>query len=102
MSRGGQTFAVGPLSPEAIAEDGLSVADDVRPVAGADDALAFAMEHTEPGDLVILLLGDAEIRNRMVKLVDSGRSVLAVIHNPESQSSLGGSTMTLPVGGVQV
>lgn len=44
MSRGGQTFAVGPLSPEAIAEDGLSVADDVRPVAGADDALAFAME----------------------------------------------------------
>ena len=66
---------------------------------GPDDITDWVAENTQPGDLVILPLRDMELRPSAIKIFDSGRSVLAVTHNPESQSALNGSTMTLPVGG---
>ena len=65
---------------------------------GSDDIAAFAAEHTRPGDMIILAIRDV-IRSQAIEVIDSGRSVLAVTHNPESQPSLAGSTLTLPVGG---
>ena len=90
---------VGPLPPDAITGSGIGLPDQITHCEGNDDIAAFVAEHTSPGDVVIIPVRDGEIRSQLIEVFDTGRSVLAVTHNPESQPSLAGSTMTLPVGG---
>ena len=47
----------------------------------------WAATNTQPGDLVILPVRDLEFRSAAIELFESGRSVFAVTHNPESQSA---------------
>jgi hypothetical protein len=97
------TLIVGPLSPDVVAEAGISLPEHLEhwsgDVDGTDDAEHWVAERTEPGDLIILPFHELAIRSSAIKIFDSGRSVLAVTHNPESQSGLGGSSLTLPIGG---
>jgi Kef-type K+ transport system membrane component KefB len=90
-------LVVGPLSPVAMSESGLTLPEDVEYRPGPTQIVAFAAEHTRPGDIVVLPARAPQIRTKAMKVFESGRSVLVVAHNPESQTSLGGTTITLPV-----
>jgi len=90
---------LGPLPPASLIEAEIALPEHVEHRAGLADIADWVAENTEPGDLVIIPFRDIKLRPLAIKTFESGRSVLAVTHNPESQSALNGSTMTLPVGG---
>jgi hypothetical protein len=98
-----RTLVVGPLSPDLLAAEGISLPEHTEhwdgEVGGPEEAEKWVAERTEPGDLIILPFHELAIRASAIRIFDSGRSVLAVTHNPESQSGLGSSTLTLPIGG---
>ena len=66
--------------------------------SGPESVEAFAADHSQPGDIVVVPVREAAMSSVAAHVFESGRSVLAVIHNPESQSSTGVNTMSLPVG----
>jgi hypothetical protein len=89
---------VGPAAPEEISALDIQLPEHSEYRDGID-VVRWVNTHTDPGDLVILpFVGDAP-RPVAEQIYDSGRSVLAVAQNPGSQSALGGSTMSLPIGG---
>jgi Kef-type K+ transport system membrane component KefB len=90
---------VGPLPPDAITDRDIALPEQAEHLGGPDDIASFAAEHSQPGDIIILPIRTSEIGSRALEVFESGRSVLAVAHNPESQPSLSGSTMTLPSSG---
>jgi Kef-type K+ transport system membrane component KefB len=94
-----EELVVGPLSADALEAAGIELPAVVEHRDGPDDAASFAAEQTEPGDVIVLPTRDPEIRSAAIQVYESGRNVLVAAHNPESQSALNGSTMTLPVGG---
>lgn len=98
-----RTLIVGPLSPDVVAEAGISLPEHLEhwsgDVGGPEEAERWVAVCTAPGDLIILPFHELAIRASAIRIFDSGRSVLAVTHNPESQSGLGSSTLTLPIGG---
>jgi hypothetical protein len=89
---------VGPLPPDALRGEDVALPEHVAHVPGSDDPHTWAVEQTEPGDLLIVPFHDIAVRPSVIQIYDSGRSVLAVTHNPESQLGLSASTLTLPVG----
>jgi hypothetical protein len=94
-----ETLVLGPLTAAAVTAAGIALPERIEHRPGSDDLTDWAAANTKPGDLVILPIRDLEFRSAAIELFESGRSVLAVTHNPESQSPLSGSSMTLPVGG---
>lgn len=99
LQRRGQELVVGPLHPTGLIDGGIALPESVRHGEGPEDLVEWSNRHTEPGDLVILPFHGLELRSAALDVAASGRSVIAVTHNPESSSTLGGSTLTLPVGG---
>jgi hypothetical protein len=99
LRRRDDELIVGPLPPASLIEADIELPENIEHREGPDDIADWVAENTQPGDLVILPLRDIKLRPSTIKIYESGRSVLAVTHNPESQSILNGSTMTLPVGG---
>ncbi|MDX2378732.1 MAG: cation:proton antiporter [Acidimicrobiia bacterium] len=93
-----QVLRVGPLSPDSLVRAGVSLPEHVEHAPGPDDPEAWAEDQTRQGDLVIVPFHALEMRPPSIRIFDSGRSVLAVTHNPESQLGLSASTLTLPVG----
>jgi hypothetical protein len=90
------TLIVGPVPPDAITNHDIALPEQTEHLGEPDDIASFAAEHSQPGDIVILPTRTTEIGSRALEVFESGRSVLAVTHNPESQPSLSGTTMTLP------
>jgi hypothetical protein len=62
------------------------------------DILSWINANTDPGDLVILPFVGVALRPVAEQIYNSGRSLLAIAHNPGSSSALAGSTMSLPTG----
>ena len=77
---------------------GVTLNDLVEDLGGGTIS-EWVATHTRPGDIVVLPFVGTALRSVAHQIYDSGRSVLAVSHNPESQSALNGSTMSLPIGG---
>jgi len=91
-------LVVGPAAPEEISALDIQLPEHSEYRDGTD-VISWVNTNTDPGDLVILpFVGDA-LRPVAEQIYDSGRSLLAVAQNPGSQSALGGSTMSLPIGG---
>jgi nucleotide-binding universal stress UspA family protein len=91
-------LVVGPAAPEEISALDVQLPEHSKYSDGTD-IISWVNTNTDPGDLVILpFVGDA-LRPVAEQIYDSGRSLLAVAQNPGSQSALGGSTMSLPIGG---
>ncbi|HEY5650385.1 MAG TPA: hypothetical protein VIW46_02975 [Acidimicrobiia bacterium] len=63
-----------------------------------DDVATWLTSATRPGDLVVVPIDD-RITSELISLHEAGRSVLAITHNPVSDSSLTGSPLTFPIGG---
>ncbi len=97
LHRRDQPLVVGPLAPTTITANGLELPEHVEHRDGPDDIAAWALECTNPGDLIVLPFNDTAFRAGAVSIFESGRSILAVNGNPESQSRLG-TTLTLPIG----
>jgi hypothetical protein len=89
---------VGPLSPEALETAGIDVPRDAEHRDGPDNIADWVAQNTQPNDFIVLPFRGAALRSAAIEIFDTGRSGLAVTHNPESRSALGGSTMTLPIG----
>ena len=99
LAQRGQSLIMGPVGIDRLGESDVTVPEQVEERVGPDDITEWAEANTEPGDLVIIPFVGLDVRAAALKLHDAGRSVLAVAQNPESQSALNGSTMTLPIGG---
>jgi hypothetical protein len=89
---------VGPAAPEAITALDIGLPEHSVYRDGAD-VVSWVNANTDPGDLIILPFVGVAVRSVAEQIYNSGRSVLAVAHNPGSRSALGGSTMSLPIGG---
>ncbi len=99
LTGGDDPLIVGPLAPDAIAGTGIALPERVEHRDGPAGIVAWVAEATEPGDLVILPMRDAELRAAAIGVFESGRSIMGVAHNPSSLSGLTGTPMTLPVAG---
>jgi Kef-type K+ transport system membrane component KefB len=99
LRRRDETLILGPLPPASLIDADIALPERIEHRAGSDDISDWVAENTQPGDLIILPIRDVKLGPSAIKIYESGRSVLAVTHNPESQSALNGSTMTLPIGG---
>lgn len=93
-------IVVGPVDRAALAAVGVVLPADVAEIgAGGSGDLAHWLDAaTRPGDLVIAPI-DPRINSVLTELHEAGRSVLAVAHNPSSESAMRGSPLTFPVGG---
>jgi Kef-type K+ transport system membrane component KefB len=92
------TMVIGPLTDGAIVDFDIPLPAHAERRGGSEKIAHFAIENSEPGDMVIIPMRDIAIRSDALAVFEAGRSVLAVTHNPESQSALNASTLTLPVG----
>ena len=90
-------LVVGPAASEAIAALGIQLPDHSEHREGTD-ILSWINANTDPGDLVILPFVGVALRPVAEQIYNSGRSLLAIAHNPGSSSALAGSTMSLPTG----
>jgi Kef-type K+ transport system membrane component KefB len=91
---------VGPLGPDRVSAAEIDLPAQAEHVDHGSGSLAhWAMEHSQPGDLVIVPFTGG-VDTWLEALHGDGRSVLAVTENPGSESRLTGSTMAFPVGGV--
>lgn len=95
LHRRDQPLIIGPLAPAVITEAGITLPDHLEHRDGPDNIAAWATQHTQPGDLIILPLHDPTLRTNAIAIYNSGRSVLAINANPEPQSPLA-TTWTLP------
>jgi Kef-type K+ transport system membrane component KefB len=90
---------VGPVSPDRVCELGVELPEQAVHVEPSGGTLSeFLAEHTRPGDLVIAPV----IRTPHRWLLDlhaSGRSIIAMSHNPATETKLSGSSLSFPVGG---
>jgi hypothetical protein len=96
LRRRDEELILGPLPPATLIEADVELPERIDHREGPDDISDWVAENTQPGDLVILPLRDIKLRPSAIKIYESGRSVLAVTHNPESQSALSGSTIDTP------
>lgn len=88
---------VGPLSSEVLEGLGCDLPEETAHIEPSS-AVDWLGTVTQPGDLVIQATVLAPDR-RLLALHASGRSVLAVSHNPASETRLTGSSFAFPVGG---
>ncbi len=91
-------LVVGPAAPEAISALDIQLPEHSAYRDGAD-VVSWVNANTDPGDLIILPFVGVALRPVAEQIYNSGRSLLAVAQNPGSRSALGGSTMSLPIGG---
>jgi hypothetical protein len=91
-------LVVGPAAPDAISALDIRLPEHSVYRTG-EDVVSWVNANTEPGDVVILPFVGVALRPIAEQIYNSGRSLLAVAQNPGSQSALGGSTMSLPIGG---
>lgn len=91
-------LTVGPLSPEQLATVGVKLPEATAHAGLPAEFGEWLDSVTRPGDLVIVPI-DRITSSTFAGLFDSGRSVLAVSHNPATQTRLGGTTLSFPVGG---
>ncbi|MBT4983055.1 MAG: cation:proton antiporter, partial [Ilumatobacter sp.] len=89
---------VGPAAPEHLAALDIAFPADTE-YRGGSDVVGWVNANTDPGDLVIVPFVGVSLRPLAEQIYDSGRSILAVAQNPGSQPALGGSAMSLPIGG---
>jgi Kef-type K+ transport system membrane component KefB len=94
----GQELVIGPVPPSELTTAGLTVPATSEHRDGDKDFESWAAAATLPGDLLVVPLHETSIGPAANRVYDSGRSVLAVIHNPETSSASAVSPMTLPVG----
>lgn len=98
LSSRDRRLLVGPVGPDELPAVGVVLPEGVEQRPGAS-IIEWVASNTRPGDLVVLPFVGTALRPVAHEIYDSGRSVLAISQNPESQSALSGSTMSLPVGG---
>ncbi len=91
-------LAVGPISPGEIEAIGMSLPAEVTRLESDADISAWLWSATRPGDLVVIPI-EGGTTATLISLHEDGRSVLAVTHNPASDSQLTGGPLTFPVGG---
>jgi Kef-type K+ transport system membrane component KefB len=91
-------LAVGPLAAAELESIGVELPDGVTRLESDDDVATWLSSATRPGDLVVVPIDD-RITSALISLHEAGRSVLAIAHNPVSDSSLTGSSLTFPIGG---
>jgi Kef-type K+ transport system membrane component KefB len=91
-------LAVGPLAAADIEQIGAALPADVIHLEPGDDIDTWLPLATRPGDLVVSPI-EERITSALMSIHEAGRSVLAVTHNPGSQSQLSGSPLTFPAGG---
>ncbi len=91
-------LVVGPAAPEEISALDIRLPEHSVYRDGVD-VISWVNANTDPGDLVILPFVGVALRPVAEQIYNSGRSLLAVSQNPGSRSALGGSTMSLPIGG---
>ena len=89
---------VGPVGRVEIEAAGIVLPDDVSDAGDSVDDASWLTDVTRPGDLVVAPI-DARINASLMSLFETGRSVVAVVHHPTSESALTGSTLTFPIGG---
>jgi hypothetical protein len=92
-----EPLVVGPVAPAALAAAGLELPDGVEHREGADDLAGWAAANTGPGDLVLFSLGDLSLAPAAIALHESGRSVIGVTSNPESDAETRTNPMSVPV-----
>ncbi len=88
---------VGPLTPDVLKELGCDLPEETAHIEPSS-AVDWLETATRPGDLVIQGTVLAPDR-RLLALHSAGRSVIAVSHNPASETRLTGSSLAFPVGG---
>jgi hypothetical protein len=93
-----QALIVGPVAPSELERAGLTIPQSTEHREGAEDLEAWASAASGPGDLLVVPIGDLSIGPAVIRLHQSGRSVLAVSQNPEASSAWVVSPMNLPVG----
>jgi hypothetical protein len=91
-------LAVGPIGPQHFAGPDLDLPGRTA-YYGGDGLVDWVQEHTTTRDLVVIPFTGTTVHAAAHQIYDAGRSVLAVSSNPGTQSALGGSTMSLPIGG---
>lgn len=91
-------LVVGPATPEQISSLDIELPEHSEYRDGTD-IIGWVDTNTDPGDVVILPFVGVALRPVAERIYDSGRSLLAIAQNPGTRSVLGGSTMSLPVGG---
>lgn len=91
-------LAVGPIAPSELTSAGFTVPHPTVHRDGDEDLEAWAAAVTQPGDLIVVPLHDTSIGAAANRVHRSGRSVLAVIHNPEASPAPALSPMNLPIG----
>ena len=95
--RGGE-LVIGPVPPSELSTAGLTVPATAEHRDGDKDLEAWVAAVTCPGDLLVVPIHETSIGTAANRVYRSGRSVLGVIHNPETSSAAAVSPMTLPVG----
>lgn len=91
-------LALGPLPVADVRDAGVALPDEVTALEPGDDVAAWLTAMTRPTDLVIAPI-DPGINSTLIALHEDGRSVVAVAHNPGSESVLGGGTLAFGVSG---
>ena len=89
---------IGPATPEAVSALDIPLPEHLVHREGLD-LVSWVEANTDPGDLVILPFVGVSLRSDAEQIYNSGRSLLAVVQNPGSRLALGGSTMSLAIGG---
>ena len=92
-------LVVGPAAPEKISALDIQLPEHSAYRTSDDVVVDWVNANTDPGDLIIFPFVGVAMRPVAEQIYNSGRSLLAVAQNPGSQSALGGSTMSLPIGG---
>lgn len=90
---------VGPASADAISALDIQLPEHSDYRTSADVIVDWVNANTDPGDLIIFPFVGVALRPIAEQIYQSGRSLLAVAQNPVSRSVLGGTTMSLPIGG---
>lgn len=97
-----QPLLIGPVAPANLVEAGLTVPPTAEHRPGGDDHAGdletWVASVSGPGDLVVLPIHDVSIAPSAIRVHESGRSIVAVSQNPESESGSIVSPMNLPVG----
>lgn len=86
----------------ALVDAGLTVPPTTEHRPGRhdhpEDLETWVTAISRPGDLVVLPIHDVGIAPAAIRVHESGRSIVAVSQNPESESGSIVSPMNLPVG----
>jgi nucleotide-binding universal stress UspA family protein len=92
-----EPLVVGPVAPQELVDAALAPALDGEHVPGSRDLEEWAAASTRPGDVIVVPAYDATIGAAVIRLRESGRSVVAISQNPESRAAAVISPMNLPI-----